>query len=553
MAAWVMLASACSLLVDGRVVDCSSNTDCGSNAAQKSICVLAGGAAQGRCVQLKGDQCTNNADCLAKGDYTICKRAAGVTVGQCVPLLSTECDTVYGNWQSDDALLFGSVLPTKVHDHQTGKACENAIFLGTEDFRLTANSLPAVPGLDSKRRRPLAFVACDDNSSKDQGVVAARHLVDGLGVPVILGPQWSGVTREIATQVTIPGNTMLISPSATAVSIGDLDDKGLVWRTSPSDTYQAAAMEQYIPRLEAKIRRDRSLTAADKIKVAIVFQGGAYGIGLSTAVAGGLQINGAGVSSATNAGHSLSFNYGDPSESVPLKTPEAVTKLIDFRPDIVLDLCTEEGISQVLVPVENQWSIKNSAFPRPLWVLGDGGETSALWTAIGSNEDLRKRVTGTVPGTNNALFDAFKSKYLAAGFDPTTDPAALGPAGSYDSVYLVAYAAVSLGARPVTGPNLASAFSSLGPPTGVTEVQVGPNSIGSTFTTLLLGGKINFRGASGPLDFDWTKGEAPSDIQIWCMPSVNGKAGSAVNSTLYLDATSLTLTDGGVDPGICDL
>jgi hypothetical protein len=95
---------------------------------------------------------------------------------------------------------------------------------------------------------------------------------------------------------------------------------------------------------------------------------------------------------------------------------------------------------------------------------------------------LRVRVTGTIPGTTNILFNAFRSEYTSQFTD-----------GTSPDVF----------------------------------------------------------GAAGPLDFNLATGEAPSDIQIWCMPrGSDGTAQSAIGSGLYLDAGSNALQ--GAIGTICD-
>ncbi len=68
---------------------------------------------------------------------------------------------------------------------------------------------------------------------------AAKHLVDDVQVPAILGPAFSGVAINTAKQITIPSKVLLVSASATSPLITDLDDDGLVWRTCPSDALQS--------------------------------------------------------------------------------------------------------------------------------------------------------------------------------------------------------------------------------------------------------------------------------------------------------------------------
>src|SRR5262249_41641528 len=148
-------------------------------------------------------------------------------------------------------------------------------------------------------------------------------------------------------------------------------------------------------------------------------------------------------------------------KDVPLTTPAAVQMILDFAPDIVIDLCTAEGVEQILEPVEDMLRAAGGRGPR--WVFGDGGQVPQLWAYVADKNDLRQRITGTVPGSLGSLFTAFQSKYDSKAYNDGTSPAALGPAGSYDGVYLLAYSAASLGSLPLTGPNLVSGFSRLVP------------------------------------------------------------------------------------------
>ena len=92
---------------------------------------------------------------------------------------------------------------------------------------------------------------------------------------------------------------------------------------------------------------------------------------------------------------------------------------------------------------------------------------------------------------------------------------------------------------------------------GLHEARLGREAYGgevhtfsAAFTELSKGNAVNVTGASGSLDFDLQTGEAPSDIQIWCLaidPNT-GKAGSYVNSGYYFDAATKMLA-GAVGAG----
>lgn len=65
-----------------------------------------------------------------------------------------------------------------------------------------------------------------------------------------VGPTCSDAAIAVAEAVAIPNNIALISHSATAPSISKLKDKDLVFRTAPSDEYQAKALTSAVMKKE---------------------------------------------------------------------------------------------------------------------------------------------------------------------------------------------------------------------------------------------------------------------------------------------------------------
>nr|MCU0656818.1 hypothetical protein [Polyangiaceae bacterium] len=85
------------------------------------------------------------------------------------------------------------------------------------------------------------------------------------------------------------------------------------------------------------------------------------------------------------------------------------------------------------------------------------------------------------------------------------------------------YALAATAGEPVTGASIAKGLAKLVPQGS--QVDSGPSALSAAFTTLRAGGNIDFNGASGPLDFDLSTGEAPADIDIWCVTrNVSNKA-----------------------------
>jgi branched-chain amino acid transport system substrate-binding protein len=533
LGAWLATTSpACSLVVDSDGDQCESTTDCTARGAAfaGTSCV------EGVCVGGDVEGCATNQECIdALGAFHVCRKDTRA----CVSLVSTQCTTVEGDYANDEAFLFGSVLPTAGTDAATGKPIENAIKLAIGDFMSTANGLP--PRQGSTVRRPLVLIGCNDNSDADTAVVAAQHLAGDVGVPAIIGAAFSGITIKMATEAAIPSGTLVISPSATSVAITDLDDGGLVWRTSPSDIFQADALAQYLPEVEAKVRADLALAPTDSIRVAILHKGDAYGSGLGKAFEKKLVFNGKEALDPANANHYLRIDYGNPDDpdANPPTYGSAVVQAQELQPNIVLIFGTNEGISDIFEPLE-QWA--DDTFPdevnKPRYLLSDGGLINGLWEAVGSDDDLRRRIRGSVPGPANDLFKTFRSDY-GSRFTDGTSPDIFGAAGGYDATYLLAYSLVSIGSGQVSGAALAGGLKKMVSGAGV---DVGTGQISSTFPILASGNGIDFNGASGPLDFDVATGEAPSDIQIWCLPKdLVGNATSGTSSGRYYEAATATL------------
>jgi branched-chain amino acid transport system substrate-binding protein len=191
---------------------------------------------------------------------------------------------------------------------------------------------------------------------------------------------------------------------------------------------------------------------------------------------------------------------------------------------------TAEAITQIITPVEQ------NVTSRPQWLLSDGGRRPELLTLVAGHPNVRARVRGTVPFTTSPLASAFFTRYAAAYPGPPTPVLLFGMAGSYDIVYLLAYAIVGELGKPVSGASLNDGLKlTVG---GATKIDVGVDALSIAFKALEDGGRIDFNGASGPLDFDTDTGEAHSDIDVWCIKS-GGDAGTPDfdDAKRYYDAT----------------
>jgi branched-chain amino acid transport system substrate-binding protein len=199
---------------------------------------------------------------------------------------------------------------------------------------------------------------------------------------------------------------------------------------------------------------------------------------------------------------------------------------------VVVGIGITEIVTKIMAPLEAQWG-DDPALRRPTYLLSEGVRTQELLDLVKGRDDLRARLRGTNPGTNNPLSRSFFSRYQAA---QNPEPLTFGMPGAYDAPYLLAYAAVAAGGDPLTGPAVAQYLRrTVGGP-AAQAIDAGPGGLTAAFDLLRAGQSIDYNGASGPLEFD-AKGEAPSDIQVWCVIRDGGGEPSFLDDTgIYYDA-----------------
>jgi ABC-type branched-subunit amino acid transport system substrate-binding protein len=112
---------------------------------------------------------------------------------------------------------------------------------------------------------PVQWVEGDDGTNPDIAkATVAKHIAQG--VHVIIGAAASGISRAVLPEVMAAG-VVLFSPSNTDAGLTTIDDKGLYFRTAPSDILQGRALADVILR-------------DGPHKVAIVARKDSYGEGL---------------------------------------------------------------------------------------------------------------------------------------------------------------------------------------------------------------------------------------------------------------------------------
>jgi branched-chain amino acid transport system substrate-binding protein len=420
---------------------------------------------------------------------------------RCAKLLSEDCQVVTGDYANDNAIILGSLFSTMGAQAATNIPRQQAAALAIEQI----NAVGGVPA-SSGAARPLVLVSCDESTNL---VRAAEHLVKDLKVPAIIGPNTSQDTIDVSNKVTVPGGTVVITPTAVASSITALDDEGLTWLMVPSDKQRAPLMMSQLGELETQLKDERGLSL---VNLGIVFRNDALGVGTRTSL-NELVLNGKGLTDPLNLGNHVEID-GYSATDVDLQV--LVTKYVAFAPDIVVLAGTAEAITKVMVPLEAQWI----GDVRPYYVLIDSTKVPELITAVTNNEDLRKRVRGTgiTPGpsgkdTPAEAYNGFKIDYDVRYAGATSTISGMGPA--HDAAYAIGLALAATKDQPVSGASVAAGLRKLAG--GSTKLTTLGTNLLTAFQKLNTSGGITAVGSFGVLDWDSNGAVKGGTLEMWCI------------------------------------
>jgi branched-chain amino acid transport system substrate-binding protein len=247
----------------------------------------------------------------------------------------------------------------------------------------------------------------------------------------------------------------MVSPSATSPALSTIDDKGLFFRTAPSDARQGALM--------AEMLLGRGVN-----EVAVTYTNNDYGKGFADAF--GAAYAAAGGKVLTSEPHE--DGKGDYSAEVAALSASGADTLV------VLGYVDQGGRGII------QAALDTGAFES--FVLGDGMYGQSLIEAIGA--ELDGKVVGLVPGSDSEGAAKFVDMATAAGFDGTSSYTG----ESYDAAALIALAMQKAGSTDRAG--IAGAILDVanapGEPIGVGEIAKG-------LEILAGGGDVDYVGATG--------------------------------------------------------
>lgn len=309
-------------------------------------------------------------------------------------------------------------------------------------------------------RMVLADSACDPKA----GVDAGNKVVNVEQVVAIVGASCSGATNGMVSSVTIPAGILSISDSATAPSISELEDNGLVFRVAPSDAYQGAALAQ--------------LVMADGMnRVAMTYANDDYNAGIAEVFQREFEAAG-GTITGNQAHEPKKASYRSELSTLSRGGPQAL---------VVFSYYGSGGITIL------KNSLENALFDK--FYAADGMFDQSVIDQIGA-ENLRGKIkiTQSSSDTGDASYQAFAKLYNDATGD---DPGAPYVAHGYDAAFMTALAIER--AKSTDRGAIAVAMTKIDNPPGMI---IRPGEWAKAKAALAAGEPINYEGASGNVDFD---------------------------------------------------
>ena len=312
----------------------------------------------------------------------------------------------------------------------------------------------------------------DDNCvTADMATAAATQLIND-GAVGIVGAMCSGVTIAAANNVTIPNGVLMISPSGTAATITTLDDKDLVFRTSPSDAYNSEVFA-------------KALVARGVTELGLTYVNNDYGKGLADNFS----------AAYTAAGGTITANVAHEEGKAEYRAELGQIAASGTQNLLVLAYANGSGKTVLQQAIESgDFTAYFGADGMVDNVLLEGFPAGALdgMTAMRPSEP-----TGAGP-------DAFKAAAEAAG----VTIGSTFQQQSYDALFLIALALEkNKGAKEGLSQALRDVANAPG------EVSL-PGEWGTAKERVAAGTDIDYQGASGPIEFDAAGDVAGSVVEM---------------------------------------
>lgn len=391
---------------------------------------------------------------------------------------------------SSDAIKIGVLLPY------------SGTLVCTGNYREAAARL-AIREINKEKifGKELELATEDDETNPDKAVRGAERLL-AKGVVGIIGSAASSSTIKAATDVAIPNDILMISPSSTSPNITTLVDKGLVWRTAPSDVHQGKVAANYVY---------NGVDGLGVTNASIIYVDNAYGQGLAATFKLEFETLGGSIL------NSVSYPELSSTDLATYDFSAKVASAFSGNPELIYLVSYAMDGAKISLTAKDYFT--GSYTPK---IMGVDGNYKSVFL---SNADptFTDGMVGTAPTapSDSPNYRDFAANYkLLWGIDPPPYTA-----NTYDAVYLLAYA--MLKADSTVSKTIAAELKSVS--VGGDVVKVAKFAEGKA--KIINGTDIDYQGASGEVDFDDNGDVTSGSYLIWRVEGGQFKSVSTVAFT----------------------
>lgn len=316
----------------------------------------------------------------------------------------------------------------------------------------------------------LSSAVADSGCDATMAGGAADKVVNTEQVTAIVGAFCTGATIGAANGAGIPGNTVMISPSASAPALTTLTDNDLVFRTTPSDAFQGVKMADLLIQQGVK-------------DVVVTYVNNDYGKGLADAFAAAF----------TAAGGTIGANVAHEEGKADYRAE--LGQLAGGGSQNLVILAYASGSGQTVL----RQAIEAGDFTA--YVGGDGMIGDDLLTGIdaAAAEGLLATRAGAYEGEAASI-------YVKLATEAGNDPTATYAPQAYDAAFLLALAIEKNGSASRDG--LSKALRDVATAPGE---KILPGEWSKAVELIKAGTDIDYDGAGGPAEFD-ANGDVPGTI-----------------------------------------
>jgi len=297
----------------------------------------------------------------------------------------------------DGTLVLGAVLPRGGVAPELGVSLRAAV-------KLAVTEINAAGGVMGK---PVDLILRDEGDSAASSLLAVQELVQ-LGVDAIIGPT-SSIDLLGTLGTSVDSGVLTCSPTASALSLDDFPDNGLLLRTVPSDSLQARALARVVEQ-------------SGSSSAVVVYLDDAYGRPFAEATEAAMRANG------TNIAASVGFQSG--ADSIDA----AVTAVAEANPQVVVVIADKSTGPAIISTIDG-----SLGQTTPTYVLNDAIRRPDA-SSVPFGRGLVERVTGVSP-----LAYPTSTDFLADLRTTESDATGLFAANAYDCTNLIALAAQASG------------------------------------------------------------------------------------------------------------